>query len=449
MEQMPLQRESRRTASWLRDMVMLILIAGMAITLLPVLGFDLAAFRAAGSPAGTSQLDWAFSEVMGLLTSVYLLPALGMALAIRSGCVDLSVWAIMGLGGVLAATLINMGVAPSLAVLAAILACAAIGTVSGIFAARLGRRGFAVTILVAFVAMWVAGAITPQEGVSVPENTFVNWHLTREVAVHRDMDDGRAGLEDSAPKVVIETRTCAPLVTRSLYVGLAYSLTMGVLVLLDMRNRRDRPLTSANVLAGCAEPGGVIAALTASGALSGAAGALWLIEHSLAPAPAGPIGDLRVVAAVVLAGAWLLKGSGRVMLVCLALPTAVLLVSLWRQEIGHWPWPGSRVGSFDISIIWLTLMVLTIHACLVFAGRVTGWRRWVLILCCFLSGLGVVATASQAMSEDQTLRRQIHTAGMTIWLSGLGLIALTALKSRKMISERWSRDLLAICEKAK
>jgi hypothetical protein len=72
-------------------------------------------------------------------------------------------------------------------------------------------------------------------------------------------------------------------------------------------------------------------ALIVGGALAAAGGVLWLMDNDRATVPTWPIGDLRIPAAAMLAGALLLKGPRRTLLAGMCLPPAFMLATAWRQ----------------------------------------------------------------------------------------------------------------------
>ncbi|HAU36877.1 MAG TPA: hypothetical protein DCX07_04085, partial [Phycisphaerales bacterium] len=89
---------------WARDLACIALLAALSAVLLPT-------WQADG--------DFYRSNVVGVMLSPCLPAALGMLLALRCGAIDLSVWGVMGVGGLVAAGLIRAGVPAAMAFAAA------------------------------------------------------------------------------------------------------------------------------------------------------------------------------------------------------------------------------------------------------------------------------------------------------------------------------------------
>ncbi|MCK4276948.1 MAG: hypothetical protein KAX78_10570, partial [Phycisphaerae bacterium] len=100
----------------LRDLLGVGLLIALGAILLPVWGIGPDALRGIWGEQGQRDL---FNEAMrgasDQMASIYLLMSLGFLLALRCGAIDLSVWVVAGLGGLVTAGLINVGVWPVLA----------------------------------------------------------------------------------------------------------------------------------------------------------------------------------------------------------------------------------------------------------------------------------------------------------------------------------------------
>jgi ribose/xylose/arabinose/galactoside ABC-type transport system permease subunit len=236
------------------------------------------------------------TNVPGQMASMYLLLALGFALALRCGAIDLSIWTSAGAGGVVAAASINAGVAPTLAFAAACGTGLALGAFNGAMVGGLRLPSVLVTLATAVAGMWLMHWLIGSKSIAVPAGSF-----------------GGLSILPYPPL----------LVGRMLIVAAAYSVAMLALVVLDSAIGRGVHFGRRVQL---------LAALTASGALAGLAGACWLIDRNQAPLPSAVIGDLRAPAAAVLAGAAFFAGRSRTLLVGIALPPALLAATIWRQQ---------------------------------------------------------------------------------------------------------------------
>jgi len=236
------------------------------------------------------------SNVPGQMASMHLLMALAFALALRSGAIDLSIWVSAGAGGLVAASLIHAGVTFPWAFVAAAVAGLALGAFNGLLVGVLRLPSVLVTLASAAVALLLLRCWFGPAGIDVPPRTFESLTIL----------------------------PYPPLLTgRMLIVAGTYSgILLGMLAL-------DGTVRSARL----ARWGRLFAVLALSSALSGLAGACWLIDRNQAPLPGGIIGDLRAPAAAVLAGAMVLSGPGRMPLVGVALPLAMLAVTIWRQQV--------------------------------------------------------------------------------------------------------------------
>ena len=309
--------ESARLSS---DLLWLGLLAAMAV-LLPVWP----PLRLNEAATALSLNERTFNDMLGQTLSVYLLPAMGMLLAMRRGAIDLSVWANMALGGAVAAIVIRATSAPDPSefnspiwgLLAGAAAGATVGLVNGIIVTRLRVPSPVVTIIVAGLVTLAMGAIGNGD-IDIPGTAFAHWHIEQNVMSQEPLGDSAS--EASPPAA---TRVSAPLsVTRMLAVVFVYGLTMTAL----MFRKPDRR--------GAGPDNRTMLALAASGLLSAVGGGLWLIENQSTPMPDQLIGTWRIPAAAVLAGALLLAGPGRTLLAGICLPAAMGVAVAWRD---HWP----------------------------------------------------------------------------------------------------------------
>jgi len=205
-----------------------------------------------------------------------------------------------------------------------------------------------------------------------------------------------------------------------------YALAMAALIVWDELARR-RAASPPQRSPGAGRRRLAAAALVISGALAAVGGAVWLVEHSSTPVPTRLIGDLRVPAAAVLAGAVVLVGPNRSLLCWLFLPVSMLLVTLWRQEILSWQWFYARGYAFQL--VELMAMLLTAHGAFRAAFSATSLaRRRFLIHCGLKTTIALAVVALQASSRDHQTRYMLHIVGIVIWLYVLGALSLPRLK---------------------
>jgi ribose/xylose/arabinose/galactoside ABC-type transport system permease subunit len=399
------------------------LIGALAGVLLPSWGWDRSVFWPAETDGEwllhvRNVLDRSVNE----LASFYLLPAMGLWLALRCRAIDLSVWAVAGLGGVLAAVLVNAGLPPLLAMACATAAGLAVGLVNGLLVARTPLPSALVTLATGLLTMLVAQGLASGRAVRVPDDRFGPWLLrepvieTIEQGSEETESDEPARPARRAPRYVPRP----PSVTRMLLVAGTYSVTMLLLVLWGVlaRHDRGRRLSRARRLL----------ALTASGALAAAAGTFWVVEHNSAPVPTRLVGDLRVPAAALLAGGILLVGPGRTLLSGLFLPASVFLATAWRQEIPGLP--GWRSHGYAVQSLLLAAMALSIGVSFIRCSATSGSVRAVSGICCVGAVLGLVLVAAQVLPGAPGLARALHLVGLAIWLGAAGALLLAELTTR-------------------
>ena len=264
-------------------------------------------------------------DVIGQMASYWLLPSMAFLLALRCGLLDLSVWMAFSAGSLTAAWLLVHGWASAAAMGAGIVAGAALGAANALLVRRSRLPSALVTLVTALGIFLLLRWLLPERAVLPPGNAWNSWHWL-----------GLGGTGDDASHPLF--------MTRMLLVIVAYGATM--LAMLAASSRHVLPagtLPSGPIRAGL---GGAThwvertfsdgahrtLALIAGGALSAAGGVLWLLDNDRATVPSLPIGDLRVPAAAMLAGALLLRGPRRTLLAGMFLPPALLLATAWRQS---------------------------------------------------------------------------------------------------------------------
>jgi len=321
--------------SWKRDSLGVGLLLVVFIAMVSSWGGNLGSPTPAQPPQTVQHIDAGqvqyLVNVPGQMASIYLLLALGFALALRCGAVDLSIWAAAGAGGVVAASLINAGVGAAWSFAASCGAGLALGAFNGAMVGLLRLPSVLVTPVAGAGVLWLMQSSVDPKGVAVSAEAF------RGLAI--------------LPYPPM-------LAGRMLVVAGAYSLVMVVMVILDTAAGRGVRLGRRTEL---------FAALAASGALSGLAGACWLIDCNQAPFPSAVIGDLRAPAAAVLAGAIYFSGRSRTLLTGIALPPALLAATIWRQQA----WLVS-----SLSPAWnMTLLMVAVLTVQLLLGRLFATRR--------------------------------------------------------------------------
>ncbi len=280
-------------------------------------------------PDGAGQMQY-LNNVPGQMASIYLLMALAFALALRRGAIDLSIWMSAGAGGLVAASLIHAGVAFGWAFAAAALAGLALGAFNGLLVGVLRLPSVLVTLASAAGTLLLLRHWFGPAGIEVPSRTFESLTIL----------------------------PYPPLLTgRMLIVAGTFSVVLLGMLAFDGTVRS----------AGLARRGSLFAVLALSGALCGLAGACWLIDRNQAPLPGGIIGDLRAPAAAVLAGALILSGPGRIPLVGVALPLAMLAATIWRQQAWFvYPlgaaWHMGILIAATLAVQWISRRIFPGHA---------------------------------------------------------------------------------------
>ena len=392
---------------WPRDSLALGLLVVLAAILLPIYA------RGAGKGLigpGEIQQDstlasyqiFYLNNVAGQMASSYMLLAMGFALALRCGAIDLSVWMAASLGGLVAAWTINAGLSPLFAFAAAILAGSAIGCLNGLLVGLLRLPSVLVTAAAAGGTMWLMQAATGWHDVVVPSRAF------------RGLDV----LPFDPPL----------LIGRMLIVVAAYSVVMLLLVWAEGAANKGRTLPRRWEL---------FCSLGLSGALAGIAGACWLIDYNVAAAPAIPIGDLRVPAAAVLAGSALLGGRARTIIVAVALPPAVLTATVWRQAVWSLPFHG-----LDLQIVLLLGEMLIINMAILHAVSWRHDRRFLPATALAATSGGLVLLAGSAWVATPAEGGLFRILAIGVFMIGAVLLIISRSRSSKTFPSAGGSSLL-------
>ena len=446
--------------AWARDLLGLGLLMALMLVLLPI----------STSPGRYP------SHLAGQLLSTYLLVALGFTLALRRGAIDLSVWALSGMGGVAAAMAIHAGVAPlwamaagiglgllvgafngltvalvrlpsiavSLAMAAgtgwlvawvaipagmkplwAVLAAVGAGLLAGAINALLVRSrhlpSFIVTLVVAFVAVWGAQKITHGWAAAAPPRG----EFLKDRAIHvpssvfdawhfsSQVAEEEGGKAPGAAQGGEAAQTPWLPLSLTRMVLVAGVYILTMVVLMVASNAAKR---GVNV----SEAWQLFAALCASGALAAAGGTFWMLDQSSAPIPTRPVDDLRVPVAAVLAGAALFGGRGRTLLAMICLPSALMLATLWRQEAWDFYFYG-----YELQMILLLGMILMVHRAIdqVLSVRSTG--RWLALASMAMTASGILILGQANSLADHVARRLFYVFSLGIWLVGTMLLVVS------------------------
>lgn len=354
-----------------RDVFCILLLAGLAVSML----------------AGRGRDETLWASLVDQSTSVYLLPALGFLLALRCGAIDLSVWVCAGLAGVVAASLINSGLGAGLAFGAGIAVGFALGAVNAVFVAALRLPSVAVTLATAWLLMWGVQSAAGARGITVPFDVFSRW------ADALDLPQSQV---------------------RRLTVGTVYVAVLSALLCSGRLGRRLG--SSSRLLTGIA--------LCASGVLAAAGGLCWLLDHARAPVPTRLVDDLRIPVAAALAGGAFLSGTGRTVLAAVYLPVALVLATLWRQE----------VWQFEASGYWLQLLLLVgmVIVSQMAAGEAMAARRpgrGMAIAAAALTAVGIVTLGGSSGIDSRFALTVFRLAGMAAWLAGAVLLVIARARA--------------------
>ena len=330
-----------------------------------------------------------------VIFSFYLLPGLGMCLALRCGAVDLSVWGVSAMGGALGAWGIRLGASPATVLLLGLIAGALLGAIHAGVIARFRIPSFLVTLVTAsliFLCFQRLGQTQEARTISVPVEMLSTWR---------------------------EWIMLEPVILRkgTLLVGGTYLMTMVVLIGLNWITLRNRGWVTSRV--------SLSASLCASGALAGLGGALWLLDRGSTPIPSHLFGDLRVPAAAVLAGSALFSGRGRTALAVLCLPAAMLIATIWRQEVVHLPLRG-----YSLQMLLLIGMTICAHVAIMRSESLRGRGIVLGALSIALTISGMLLLACSAATQAGPTERLLHSGGIGVWALGSVLLLVSRFRSR-------------------
>ncbi|KKM67038.1 hypothetical protein LCGC14_1475150 [marine sediment metagenome] len=317
------------------------------------------------------------------LFSPWVLLALGMGLVLRQGRVDLSVWVVFSVASVVATLIVQAGGHSMWSAAGAAGVGGAFAALHALAIVRFKLPSWGVTLATAAVGVGLVKALTGGEILTIDPAMPAGW-----------------------PDAVGELVITGAMVIATALIALLLSAWRYV--------RRTPP-----------GPKTLSAALIASSLLSAMGGLCWVLKTSRTPMPGHLLGDLRVPAAAVLAGAVLFKGNGRTALVCILIPFAMVVATAWRQYI--WPTP---TWALDVNL--LALIVLLLGAQLAW-GDVTRRRAgpraniWPI-----LAAMGILAVGSAVLMPPGLACTLRQGGGVALWLVGVsgGLIRRLRRKTR-------------------
>lgn len=256
--------------------------------------------------------------------------AIGQALVIITGGIDLSVGSVLGLAGIVAGLLLNQGHPTGVAVLAALGVGLLAGATNGFFVTRVGMPPFVPTLGMLSVARGVAFVLT--EG--------------------RSISDFGPGAETFR---ALGAGEVAGVPTPILYMLLL--ATLGWLYLArthwGYRLYAIGGNEEAARLAGIPVGRMKFTAYVISGVLAAVAGVLTTSWLGVAQASAGTGQELDVIAAAVIGGTSLMGGEGSIPGVILAAALAGLIRSgLVQVQVSSF-WTPVAIGALVIAAVWV------------------------------------------------------------------------------------------------
>lgn len=256
--------------------------------------------------------------------------AIGQALVIITGGIDLSVGSVLGLAGIVAGLLLNQGHPTGVAVLAALAVGLLAGAINGFFVTRVGMPPFVPTLGMLSVARGAAFVLT--EG--------------------RSISDFGPGAETFR---ALGAGEVAGVPTPILYMLLLAAL--GWLYL--ARTHWGYRLYAIGGNEGAARLAGIpvgpmkLAAYMISGVLAAVAGVLTTSWLGVAQASAGTGQELDVIAAAVIGGTSLMGGEGSIPGVILAAALAGLIRNgLVQVQVSSF-WTPVAIGALVIAAVWV------------------------------------------------------------------------------------------------
>ena len=440
-------RPNVTTNADVRDLLTVSLLVGLTLVLLNQPLSHLTHFIRTSNWGSLQEL---LQDLAVLSISTYLLLAMAFALPLRRGAIDLSIWTVACLGGIVPVLLIRRGCPLGLAVAAGPVAGLVVGAIQAGLVAFLKLPSPLVTLGTAALLIQVLPLVTGPAGqdgaaprgvpstgpaghrgaaprggpreIWVPDHTFDAWCLSQ-MSRSEGGEEEAAGDEDGHAQVVY-----LPLsFTRMVLTGLIFAMALLVLLGLMFVNAHQEGSWSLS------PRWQLFAALCASSFLAATAGALWLVEYNKAPVPTRLVDDLRAPAAALLAGAALLGGRGRTLLCLILLPGAVLLAIFWRQNV----WPMSWAG-LDLQMLLLIFMALLLQVGVRQVLSLRTVNRKLAALAVISMGCGIILLAQTANMDSPFSRRLFYLGGLGGFAAGT--ICLVVVRSNAIRARRQDRS---------
>ncbi len=403
--------------SWLCELLGFGVVVVLAMIALWGWGFDFSAISSilSGDEFARVEIITSLGDIGDQTASAFLVISMAWAVSLCYGAVDLSIFSVAALGGIVSAALINCGVGPAISLAAGLLAGGAIGAINGLLVRLIPVWGFLITGVVGLVLMLAMGLWVSGRGIQIPTDAFESLRISAEIPVP----------QENAEEVILR-RLGVPLsVTRRLIVASIYIL---VLVLLSKSiGSRDGQKTWSRRRK-------KIIALCVSGTLAGAGGSLWLIDYGYAPTLTRPVGDLGPLAAALMAGAVLYRSPRGGALAMVALVAALVAAIFWQQKVWIYPLAG-----YNIQLVLLIVMVLVSHGAI---GRAAGKTscgsagRWLAVA---FTCVGLIVACLSATFDGSSLRIVIFWAGLALWFVGAAALGLQEICSL-LASQKPSRQ---------
>lgn len=353
---------------WRRDLAVLIPLVLLAAVLLPVLLLS-----------DWSDFDWSDLDYpRRLIMSPSMLLAVAMLVALRAGAVDLSVWLVADLAGVLTAWMVLRGHPPEAALLTALAAGAVVGVVNAMLVTRLRVASPAATLAVAIVIMLVLRPAFGEGELRLPPT------------------DGSSALLPYDATV---------FVAAMVYVLVLASVTVAAMA------RLGRRLT---------KPRGLFCAMCASGVIAAAGGICRLIDTSAASVATMPIGELRIPTAAVLAGGAMLAGTRRGTMSLLCLLPAMLVTTVWLLETPPW-W----VRGYYLHVAGLIVLAVGVQVLLKRAFETPGV---ILRVSAFTAVAGMTLIAVSGRTNSHPMETALAIAGWALFIQAVIIAIIKRIK---------------------
>ena len=237
--------------------------------------------------------------------NVFLIPlTIGMTFVILSGGIDLSVGAVMALGSVIAASLLQAGWSAALVIPAVLLASSGLGLLVGIMISRFEIQPFIATLAAMFLARGLCLVITDRS-IAIDNSFFQSMNL-----MHINL------WEQETVNLRGKVRITDVYTTPSVLIAVAV-LVVAFVVLHYSRFGRTVYAVGGNEassrLMGLRVDRSKVSVYVISGLCSGIAGLLFAFYTASGDPVAGIGYELNAIAAVVIGGTLLSGGSGYVL----------------------------------------------------------------------------------------------------------------------------------------